>query len=94
MYPKLYFSFSNSPATVLGFFNALLAPFVSSLVMLFALLAVMNIAQTDGIVESLAINVGIGGAVYFASMWLQPRARGEMSALFADLRATLRMRQG
>jgi hypothetical protein len=62
--------------------------------MLFALLAVMNIAQTDGIVESLAISVGIGGAVYFASMWLQPRARGEMSALFADLRATLRMRQG
>ena len=94
MYPLLHFCFSGTPASVPGFFNALVAPFISALVMVLALLAVRNFAPTDGTVESLAISVGVGGTVYFASMWLQPGGRVEMKSLLTDVRAALSARQG
>jgi PST family polysaccharide transporter len=93
MYPKLHFSFVDTPASVAGFFSALLAPCVSAFVMLCALLMVRNLAPTNGEVESLALSIGVGGAVYLASMWLQPGGRVEIKSLLRDIRTVLNARQ-
>jgi len=94
MYPKLHLSFTDTPPSVLGFFNALLPSIVSGLGMLLGLLTVRNFASTDGIVESLVLSFGVGGAFYLASMWLQPRGREEMKSLFKDIQTALKTRQG
>jgi hypothetical protein len=93
MYPVLYFSFLDTPASVFGFFNALLVPVVSALVMLCGVVAVKHLVPTEGFVNSLALSAGVGGAVYFVAMWLQPGGRIEMRALLADLRTVLGARQ-
>ena len=94
LYPRLHFSFVDTPASVLGFFNALFVPFLSTVAMVVGLLAIRNIVPTDGIVESLALSVSVGGVVYFAAMWLQPLGRRQLKSLFADMHAALRARQG
>jgi len=89
MYPNLHFSFVDTPATVSGFFNALLAPFSSALVMLCAVVAVRKLAPTDRLIESLALSAAVGGTAYLASMWLQPSGRAEMRSMVTDFRAAL-----
>jgi hypothetical protein len=94
MVPKLYFSFLDTPASVSGFFNALIPPLWSALLMICGLLAVRLLAPGDGAMESFALSAGVGGAVYFGSMWLQPVGRVELMSLVADVRSALRIRRG
>jgi PST family polysaccharide transporter len=93
MYPKLHYSFINTPASVSGFFSALLAPVVSSIVMMCGILGVKNFAPTDSFVASLVLSASVGGAVYLASMWLQPVGRSEVRSLLIDMRTALRSRR-
>lgn len=93
MYPKLYYSFVDTPASVSGFFNALLAPVVSSVVMLCGILAVKVLAPAEGFIESLVLSAGIGGSIYVVATWLQPGGRVEMKSMLTDMRSVLGARQ-
>ena len=89
MYPKLYYSFLKTPATVQGFFGAARTPAISGLVMVGGLVAVRQLAPMDGVVGSLFLSTCVGGAIYLSAMWAQPRGRAELRALPTDIRAAL-----
>lgn len=93
MYPKLLFSFVETPVSVSGFFKVLIAPFGSALVMLFSLLAVRNLAALDDPIASLALSIGVGGAVYLVSLWLLPGGRVAIGSLLLDIRVALSARR-
>lgn len=94
MYPKLYFSFVESPVSVSGFFKVLAVPIGSALVMLCSLLAVRNFAATNSLAVSLTLSISVGGAVYFMSMWLLPGGSVTIRTLLSDIRIALGTRQG
>jgi O-antigen/teichoic acid export membrane protein len=94
MYPKLHFSFVDTPVSVSGFFRVLAAPFGSAIVMLCSLLVVRNLAATDNLLVSLALSTGVGGTVYLVSMWLMPGGSDAIRTLLSDMRIALSARQG
>ncbi len=91
-YPKLYFSFLGTPATIRGFLAAGRTPAISGLAMAIGLVVVRQFVVVEGPLGSLLLSACVAGAVYCAAMWLQPVSRAAFQALVGDVRAALKSR--
>src|SRR5690606_29130609 len=85
MYPKLYYSFLQTPVTMRGFFDAVTAPVVASTAMAAALVLSQRVVQIDSAAWELFFSACLAAPTYCAAMWAHARGRSEARALFADL---------
>lgn len=92
MLPKLYYSFLESPVTIMNFLCALYQPFVATIIMAAAIV----IFQRTIPFERALLSVGFGGSLavstFLGSLLLMPGGHDKMSVLAADIAKALRAR--
>jgi PST family polysaccharide transporter len=91
LWPKLWYSFLDTPVSVGLFVRSVRVPVVAGLATGAAVLALRRgLALPDA--QALAAGVGLGSAVYVAASLAQGEGRRRIGALALDLRAALRRR--
>jgi polysaccharide transporter, PST family len=93
LFPKLFYSFRRTPATVSLFFEGIGMPLVASGVMVAALLSFRTFASADGYLVSLASGAVVAAVSYAAALLLFPRGRRELNSLRSDVLAALDRRR-
>lgn len=89
MWPKLYYSFQDTPATMGGFFRAIRVPLVAGLGMAAALIAVRRGIDLEGVLAPLIVHAFVGALAYLACIYAQATGRTVLRALIVDVRAAL-----
>jgi PST family polysaccharide transporter len=92
-FPKLWYSFRQTPATVGLFLEGIAMPLVASGVMVVALLLLRTFASVDGHLVSLASGAVVAAVSYAAALLLFPRGRRELNSLRSDVLAALERRR-
>jgi O-antigen/teichoic acid export membrane protein len=92
LFPRIYFSFANTPVSWGIFFRVVWRPFIASLLMAIALWMVRSTTSIGDDLVSLLIGCGIGGTIYLTVIALLPDGWSQLKALVYNLLSVLRRR--
>jgi O-antigen/teichoic acid export membrane protein len=93
MFPQLYFSLRGTPVTVGGFFSAISAPAIASLVMAGVLLEYHGLVSRYGMAVSLFSGLGVAAVVYTGVVFSLPDGRREVMALISAAIRSFQLRR-
>jgi O-antigen/teichoic acid export membrane protein len=89
LWPKLYYSFAQTPVSIPSFFTAIRTPMIATAGMTIGLLVLRELGYVGGAMAQLTAGILVGGTLYLACWWVQPRGRDLGRSLMRDVRSAL-----
>jgi O-antigen/teichoic acid export membrane protein len=92
LFPRIYYSFIDTPLSMLFFFRVVWRPFIGSSVMAISLLLFRSTVPIESGVVSLLMGCGMASAIYIGVLSILPGGRGQLAVLIHNLLSAFRRR--